>query len=130
MFQQLAKQLNKKRIGLEEGHSTELTTRGYGMKVRWSEAVAATILSGKEAGPVEGSELPSGKTVELSFGTICPIKYNVVTSVSEELTELADVSCPTIFDPDEPAELKLQLRTRKAVPLAELSYLLKLYLID
>lgn len=115
---------------MQDGLERELTYKGYGAKIKWSDMVKLRILSGKDEGEIDGSVLPAQRRAEIDFGQVLPVKLNVQIQPNPILFKYGVVQAPNFLDPDEEQELKMYVNTYVSVDLSELDYLLKAYLVD
>ena len=105
-----------------------LTPSGYGYEILPSGI--ATVVSGKDAGELEGLELPAQRNIQLLFGYITPLKYNGMMDINPLIYSKAEVSFQRIFEPGEKADLRLFIRTKEKLDLNELEWIARFYLLD
>lgn len=105
-----------------------VTKSKFGLELGGGTAV---YVGGKSNGEplAEDKVVRAGEVVHIMFGTIFPSKDNVLLSYNPALAEVANVSCPSVLEPEKQA-LTLTLQARKQFDLGKLSYLLRLYLLE
>jgi hypothetical protein len=125
----MTNQRNKNRFGLSDEFESRTTIGGFGLEIQNYSSVE--VLSGTGAGPlVDSTELPAQRLSVIRFGTISPQKYNAMVEVNPDLIAQCDVQFARLFEPRETNSLELYIRPRVKVDLAELKYLIRLYLLD
>jgi hypothetical protein len=125
----MTNQRNKNRFGLSDEFESKTTIGGFGLEIQNYSSIE--VLSGTGAGPlVDSTELPAQRLSVIRFGTISPQKYNAMMEVNPQLISQCDVQFVRLYEPRETNTLELYVRPRAKVDLAELQYLIRLYLLD
>lgn len=106
---------------------SSITKSKYGLQLGGGNAI---YLGGKSNGePVEGGLVKSGETVQIMFGTVFPSKDNMLMSFNAALAEFANVSCPTVLEPERQA-VALTFQARKQIDLSKFEWLVRIYLLE
>lgn len=89
-----------------------------------------TLASGKEAGVPVPDEVKPNQRITWDFGTLRPREYQVAVTVNPLLLELGTVSCPSMLEPREEVNLKVTLHSAVGGSVAQLDWIVRLYLIN
>lgn len=89
------------------------------------------IASGKDAGELlEDTVLKANQKVSIELGVFKPHRFHGHLIVNPELTMAGTVAGPVLVEPDEATVLGFTLRPDHQIDLADIKWMMRIYLID
>jgi hypothetical protein len=118
-------------LRLKKNPNTTARTTGSGLGI---ELLGGTVelTSGEHAGTIlaPDSIIKANQRIVINAGEIWPNKYHVILQPNPILYYYGTVSCPTIIEPEDHIPLDVTVRMDKQFALADLNWVLRMYLID
>lgn len=84
---------------------------------------------GADGQPVDGP-LKANQKVALRLGTLAPKKYQAMVECHPDLHAYGQTQLPRLIEPDDTVDLTLFFRADRAVDIASLPWIARVYLID
>lgn len=119
---------NYLRVQPAEGVNMRNVPSGLAVELHTRHAVLA---SGDKAGDsVEGTVIKPNQKVYLPLGVINPAKYHALLEVNPKFYLDGNVGVPRILEPNEEIELVVSFRADKTVDLEDMSWTVRIYMLD
>lgn len=116
------------RMELTSTAVAKTTASGLGIQLAGGTPI---ILGGEKDGTeLAGTVLKANQRVALHLGKVAPKKYHVLLETNPTLGAYGSVQCPRILEPEDGTDLVVHFRAERQLDLAELPWVLRLYMLD